>query len=537
MASTRNKKREVEAKENPLKRQKKGADELPLSAVPGPTLVSESTQQVYSGWYLSSDQEVAFFDEYLQTQLLLERLLGYQYTHSASEPDRTVIMSGEAMVALWAGLKSVIKPHATNVLALANGLYGEGIGEMARQCGADVEVLSAAWDAPLPVERCVQTIRQRKPHLVTMVHSDTPCGNLNQCLPEIGKACQDAGSLLYVDFVSSAFSVPLQVASSHIDIGLLGSQKVLGLLPDLAVLTVSARAWQTIDQVGYKGYDALAPWKHGVAENYFPYTHNWRSIRALQQRLAQLEESPDGLLGFYRRHEQAMDYVRKRLTDLGLQLLIADRALASRSCTTCKLPEGVSFSQLDSKLRQLPKPIYIGDNYAKLKGCTLRLGHMGQQQTDPAFLREPNEFALLSCRRADPTLTARLSPELFRVFYTISKFGPFRVRESHRMPAFGDLIPAFRWPGFSSPFAVAAVVDHGPVIESDDQHLAKAVELSLVTGTGESHCPSALKMETTSIQEVPPLTSSLYLFYLRSETLHCSSWLGELGRTVIAPSW
>ena len=49
--------------------------------------------------------------------------------------NQVTIQSGEGMLALWGALKSVIRP-GDRVLAVATGLFGYGIGEMARQIGA-----------------------------------------------------------------------------------------------------------------------------------------------------------------------------------------------------------------------------------------------------------------------------------------------------------------------------------------------------------------------------------------------------------------
>ena len=50
------------------------------------------------------------------------------------------------MLALWGALKSVIRP-GERVLAVATGIFGYGIGEMARQIGAGVEVVWGAQAA------------------------------------------------------------------------------------------------------------------------------------------------------------------------------------------------------------------------------------------------------------------------------------------------------------------------------------------------------------------------------------------------------
>ena len=104
--------------------------------------------------------------------------------------------------------------------------------------------------------------RRFRPKLITAVHCETPSGTLNP-LDELGAICREVDALFYVDFVASGGGAPVLVDDWHIDLGLLGSQKVLSLLPDLSMVTVSERAWAAVEAVGYVGYDALAAVAHG----------------------------------------------------------------------------------------------------------------------------------------------------------------------------------------------------------------------------------------------------------------------------------
>jgi len=70
--------------------------------VPGPTIVPQHFITPYANDYGSSDTESAFFAEYRKAQGLAQTLLSAQQSS-------VVIFSGEAMVALWGALKSVIK--------------------------------------------------------------------------------------------------------------------------------------------------------------------------------------------------------------------------------------------------------------------------------------------------------------------------------------------------------------------------------------------------------------------------------------------
>lgn len=91
-----------------------------------------------------------------------------------------MIMSGEGMVGLWGGLKSVIPwPFDSNgelvstkykVLCIGNGLYGCGMFDMVKSLrypNIDVRAVDSEWDQPVDVKKAVDTIEDWKPDLVT----------------------------------------------------------------------------------------------------------------------------------------------------------------------------------------------------------------------------------------------------------------------------------------------------------------------------------------------------------------------------------
>ena len=62
--------------------------------------------------------------------------------------NQVAILSGEGMIALWGALKSTVRP-GDKVLAAATGVFGYGIGDMAKQIGAEVEVVGFDYDTVL----------------------------------------------------------------------------------------------------------------------------------------------------------------------------------------------------------------------------------------------------------------------------------------------------------------------------------------------------------------------------------------------------
>lgn len=337
----------------------------PIPLIPGPVSVPQAVREAYLTDYGSPDLEGDFFELYAACEGQLQEIL-------ATQSDVT-IHSGEGMLALWAALKSVLR-SGDRVLAVANGLFGYGIGEMAAQLGAVVETVAFGYDDIPDPERVRAVARRFQPKLITAVHCETPSGTLTP-LAELGAISREVDALFYVDFVASGGGVPVLVDEWQIDLGLLGSQKVLSLLPTLSMVTVSTRAWEAVSEVGYVGYDALAPWQSGPSRRYLPYTHNWHGLAALHAGCQLLLD--EGLAAVYARHESVAVYCRQRLAEMGIALFPQREDIASPTVTAAHIPEGWTWPDFDGAMRA--RGMAVGGNYGPLAGKVFRIGHMGNQ--------------------------------------------------------------------------------------------------------------------------------------------------------------
>jgi len=277
------------------------------------------------------------------------------------------------MLALWGALKSVLRP-GDRVLAVANGVFGYGIADMARQLRMTVEVVGFGYDDVPDADKVRDAARRLRPRLLTAVHCETPSGTLAELAP-LGAISAEVGALFYVDFVSSGGGAEIRVDDWYIDLGLLGSQKVLSLPPDLAMVTVSDRAWAAVQEVGYAGYDALAPWRTGVADRYLPYTHNWRAMAALHLATRRLLD--EGLPAVFKRHGEVAALCRERLRAMGVELFPKSEAICSSTVTAARIPPRWTWPDLDRALRA--RGMVVGGSYGPLAGKVFRIGHMGSQ--------------------------------------------------------------------------------------------------------------------------------------------------------------
>ncbi|MEZ4614137.1 MAG: hypothetical protein R2867_01295 [Caldilineaceae bacterium] len=147
-------------------------------------------------------------------------------------------------------------------------------------------------------------------------------------------------------------------------------------MPDLAMVSVSERAWARIADVNYVGYDALLPWRNAIAERYMPYTHNWQALAGLQVSLQALLD--EGLPQVYQRHSDVAAVCQTAdAAGNGHTALAGRQAYCAPTVTAAHVPAGWEWPDLDQALRQ--GGMAVGGNYGPLAGKVFRVGHMGRQ--------------------------------------------------------------------------------------------------------------------------------------------------------------
>ena len=71
--------------------------------------------------------------------------------------------------------------------------------------------------------------------------------------------------------------------------------------------------------------------------------------------------------------------------DAGLQLFPKSEDICSPTVTAFRVPDNMTWPELDSALRE--RGVAIGGNYGSLSGKVFRIGHMGSQ-ADPELVSE-----------------------------------------------------------------------------------------------------------------------------------------------------
>lgn len=350
----------------------------PIPMVPGPVTVPAHVREALALDYGPGQSEPDFMALYHATGRCLARMMGTQ--------NDVVIMTGEGMLALWAGLKSCLKP-GDRVLSIATGVFGDGIGDMAAAIGCEVRKVSYPFNETVhSLERIDEAVAAFKPHMITAVHCDTPSGTLNP-LDGIGEIKRRRNvPLLYVDAVASMGGAPVHADEWGIDLLLGGTQKCLSAPPNMSLLGVSEAAWERSAEVAYQGYDALLPWRTVREVGRCPYTPYWHGLAALYAAAQGL--LAEGLETAFARHERVAQMCREGLTRLGLRLWPAPGAVCAPTVTAACVPQGWTWPAWRAALRQ--NGLVVSGSFGPMADTVFRMGHMGSQADATLMLQALN---------------------------------------------------------------------------------------------------------------------------------------------------
>ena len=337
---------------------------------PGPTAVPEPVREAMSRELINPDVDPAFREIYDRVTERLATAYGIDPDASGSDARDVVVLGGEGILGLEAAVASLVEP-GTEVLCLANGLYGEGFADFVASYGGDPTVVAAEHDEPLPLDALDEALAADDADfdVATMVHCETPTGALNDVDAPLDRIeAADAEILTVVDAVSSLGGV--SVPTERIDVCLGASQKCFSAPPGLATAAVSDRAWAAMEaREPHSLYANFLPFRD-VSDG-FPYTHLTTEVVALDEALGLLLD--EGLDAVRERHAAAAARCRERGAELGLETVPGPER-SSPTVTAFAVPGRAE--SLQERLRE-EHDVLLATGLGDGASDVLRVGHMG----------------------------------------------------------------------------------------------------------------------------------------------------------------
>jgi aspartate aminotransferase-like enzyme len=297
-----------------------------------------------------------------------------------------LVMPGSGRTALEAGALSVIEP-GDRVLVVRAGVFGLMMREIMDRAGADATEFPIEWGARLDLDRLAREAERVRPKAITLVHNETSTGTTYPAA-EVAKIARAVDALFMLDTVSSIAGLDVRTDEWGVDLNMTGSQKCLAAPLGMALVSVSQRAWDTMERrkrpAQSYAYDLLR-WR----DNWVPVSRGGKIPDGTPRRqpisipthlTAALQVAvrlilDEGIANRARRHALAGGALRAGVAAMGLEMF-PDATIASNTVSCIRTPKGVEPAAVVTRMRQ-QYGILIGTGLDKIRTSTLRIGTMG----------------------------------------------------------------------------------------------------------------------------------------------------------------
>jgi len=279
-----------------------------------------------------------------------------------------LLVGGSASVFLEGAVRNGVKERS---LGLTNGSFGDRFIEIAKLNGKTVDEVRVPWGKavrPGDIEGKVSEGTEAV-HWVSNESSTGVFGDSTALAEEVRR--QNPDSLVFVDAVTSAFAMDLEMKRLCPDALVFGTQKALALPPGLAFMAVSDRLFERSASVRNRGfYTDLAKLRKNSAENYALTTPPVSLMYALDFQMDRILS--EGMAARYRRHREMGDAVRSwAAKHCGI---FPEEGYRSNTIGVINRGD-MDFDRFHSALKA--KGYEISNGYGDVKQTTFRIGHMG----------------------------------------------------------------------------------------------------------------------------------------------------------------
>jgi len=266
------------------------------------------------------------------------------------------------------------------IIVARNGVFGQRMFEMASRLSANIVTIDDEWGRPVDPQKLEDALKKNPDtKVVAFVHAETSTGALSDART-LASISRQYGCLTIADTVTSLAGSPLYVDEWGLDAVYSGAQKCLSSVAGIAPVTIGEKALEKIsarktpvstwfhDLGLINGY-----WSEGSKRSYH-HTAPVNSIFALAESLRLVHQ--EGLEKVWERHRHTAERLVEGLHEMGLSMLVEDRAVRLGQLNVVKVPEGIDEAAVRARLLH-DDNIEIGAGLGPLAGKVWRIGLMG----------------------------------------------------------------------------------------------------------------------------------------------------------------
>ena len=330
---------------------------------PGPTPLYPKALQAMMGAEIHHRTQ-DFRDLYLSVLADLKKVFG--------TTNDVLILASSGTGAMEASITNCFSP-GDRVIVCSAGKFGERWVELTQAYNLNPLVLSAPYGSvvePATLQKALAANPDAKAVFVQASESSTGAAHDVRAMGEIVKTTP---ALFIVDAITGIGTMPLDIDSWGLDFVIGGSQKAFMLPSGLAFISVSPKAWATMESARLpRYYFDLRREKKNAAKGESSWTPATSLILGLAEVLKYIQTL--GMNELINNAQQLAAATRAACGALGLELFAP--ASPSGAVTAIKAPPGLSSTVIVKEFRQKFGSI-IADGQSEMQGRLFRIAHLG----------------------------------------------------------------------------------------------------------------------------------------------------------------
>jgi aspartate aminotransferase-like enzyme len=284
--------------------------------------------------------------------------------------------SGSGM--MEAAVANIAGPGA-EVLFVTHGQFGERFSSIAESIGARFDRLDTPWGEDIDIEAVARRLREKTYRAVFVIHNESSTAIVAD-LARLGALVRDTSTLLVTDSVSGLAGIEMKQDEWGVDVVVSASQKALMCPPGLGLASVSAKAWDVINQgdhipAFYWDFKrALTSLEKGET----PFTPAVPIFYGLLEALDMIHT--EGLHNVLARHRRLAAALRAGAAAINLPTFGVGKNKSS-TLVALSVPANLDGPTIVKELYQRHRTVIAGSRN-KLSGKVIRIGTMGAFDAD-----------------------------------------------------------------------------------------------------------------------------------------------------------
>lgn len=335
----------------------------PRLFTPGPTPVPEET-------LLELAKPVTYHRTPEQRQVFAEVVEDLKYVYQTKND--VIVLTSSGTGGMEAAVSNLLAPGKKAILLTA-GRWGERWRGICKAFGVNLVNVEMPYGKAVPPAKLEEALRAHPDAVAVFTTLSETATGVGHDVEAYGKIVAKSPAVLVVDGISGLGAMECRTDDWRIDVCVAGSQKALMMPPGLAYVSVSPKAWKTIDanMEAKSFYFDLKRYAAKLGENDTPFTPANTLIKA--QRVSLKRIRSEGIENLWARHARMGAAARAAVAAMGLENF-AERP--NNALTVVAVPDGIEGTEL---LKNLEKHYgyKLANGQDTLKGKIWRLSHMG----------------------------------------------------------------------------------------------------------------------------------------------------------------